>query len=54
MNAAMTYNTAIFNPARANGHSFLSALRRFFNAMLETNVETDYGLPVVMAGRLYL
>ena len=54
MNATMTYNTGILNPVRANRHSFLTALRRFFNAMLEANKETAYGLPADMAARLYL
>ena len=54
MNATMTYNTAAFNPVRTNAHSFLSALRRFFNALLEVNHETPFGLPADMAAKLYL
>ena len=54
MNATMTCNSVAFNPVRTNAHSFLSALRRFFNALLEVNHETPFGLPADMAAKLYL
>ena len=54
MNATMTCNDVVFKPDHAGTHSILSALRRFFNALLETNRETPYGLPTDMAVRLYL
>ena len=54
MNATMTCNNVAFNPIHVHAPSFLSALRRFFNALLETNRATPCGLPANMAARLYL
>ena len=50
----MICNTAAFNPVHTHTCSFLSTFRRYFNALLETNHETPYGLPAHMAARLYL
>ena len=54
MNATMTCNTVSLNPVHVNAHSFLSALRRFFSALLKSNAERPYDLPANMAARLYL
>ena len=49
MNANLTYNPVAINPAHANIHSFLSFLRRFFNAPLKTNHKKLHNSPADMA-----